>query len=495
MIHELRISSLGVIAEATARFDGGFTAVTGETGAGKTMVVTGLGLLGGGRADPALVRTGAAQAAVEGWFDAPDEAVAEAVREAGGIVDEDGLTAARIIAARGRSVLGGRGVPTALMAEVVGQLLVIHGQHDQTRIGARALALLDAFAGSQTQDLAAEVAAGHAHLRRLTGELAALRTSAMERARELDLLEFSLAEIAEVDPQPGEDLALAAESERLAHADTLVTAAREAHEAIVAESTHDGGADAMGLLATARRALEAAAPHDPALAEHASSIRSAMALLGDVAADLSAYAADVDADPRRLAAAQQRRADLARLTRKYGSDVDEVLAWAAEAAGTMARLAGADDRIEELDRRGRGPACRDGPDVRRAAAHCGARPRPGSPPWSPRSSRPWRCRGPVSSSPSAPRPTRRACCCPGLTRPWRSGPVGSTTSPSPWPPTPAPRCGPSPRRPPAVSSPGSCSRSRWCSPGPTRCPRWSSTRSTPGSGARRPSRWAAVCAC
>jgi len=167
VIHELRISGLGVIAEATCRFAPGFTAVTGEAGAGKTLVVSGLGLLAGGRTDPGLVRVGADQAAVEGWFDAPEGQIAEVVGEAGGVIDEDGLTATRLVAARSRSVLGGRGVPTAVLSEVMGQLLVIHGQHDQTRIGARALALLDAYAGPSALQLAADVATLHSTLRSL----------------------------------------------------------------------------------------------------------------------------------------------------------------------------------------------------------------------------------------------------------------------------------------------------------------------------------------
>ncbi len=349
MIHELRITGLGVIAEATCRFGSGFTAVTGETGAGKTMVVTGLGLLAGGRADPGLVRHGAEQAVVEGWFDAPPPAVADAVVEAGGLVDEDGLTAARIIASRARSVLGGRGVPTALLAEAVGQLLVIHGQHDQTRLAGRALGLLDAYAGPAVQALAARVAHAHGHARGLERELVALRTSAMQRARELDLLEHALTEIAAADPQPGEDRALAAEAQRLEHADLLHAAARTAREALTAEAEVDGSADVMALLAAARRALEAAAAHDEALAEHASALRSLMAQVAELAADLTRYAADVEADPARLAALQDRRAELGRLTRKYGPDVDAVLAWSADAAAKVADLAGADDRIERLD--------------------------------------------------------------------------------------------------------------------------------------------------
>ena len=353
MIHELRITGLGVIAEATCRFAPGFTAVTGETGAGKTMVVSGLGLLTGGRADAGLVRVGESQAAVEGWFDAPEDALAEIVTDAGGVLDDEGLTAARIIAGRGRSVLGGRGVPTAVLADVVGQLLVIHGQHDQTRIGSRALALLDAFAGEATQELARRVGVLHGELRSLDRELSELRATERERARELDLLEFSLAEIAGIDPQPDEDVLLAAEAERLANADDLVGAAHIAREAITSDADLDGASDVMGLLSAARRALESAAAHDPDLAAPAAAIRSAMAQLGDVAADLSAYADDIDADPRRLAAIQDRRADLARLTRKYGSEHRR----GARVVGHVCSSGGAAGRRRRPDRgaRGAGP--------------------------------------------------------------------------------------------------------------------------------------------
>jgi DNA repair protein RecN (Recombination protein N) len=214
----------------------------------------------------------------------------------------------------------------------------------------------------------------HAELRSLERELADLRTSEQERARELDVLEFSLNEIAAIDPQPDEDVVLAAEAERLANADDLVGAAHTAREAITSDADQGGAADAMGLLTAARRALESAAAHDPALAEPAAAIRSAMAQLGDVAADLSQYAQDIDADPRRLAAIQDRRADLSRLTRKYGSTIAEVLQWSAASAARVAQLAGADDRIESLEaqvaalRVRAGALCAELSAARRAAA-------------------------------------------------------------------------------------------------------------------------------
>ena len=438
MIHELRITGLGVIAEATCRFAPGFTAVTGETGAGKTMVVSGLGLLAGGRADAGLVRVGESQAAVEGWFDAPEEEIGAIVTDAGGVLDDDGLTAARIIATRGRSVLGGRGVPTAVMADVVGQLLVIHGQHDQTRIGSRALSLLDAFAGEGTQDLVRQVGQLHGELRSLERELTDLRTTEQERARELDLLEFSLNEIAAIDPQPDEDVMLAAEAERLANADDLVGAALLAREAITSDEDRDGSSDVMGLLSAARRALESAAVHDPDLAAPAAAIRSAMAQLGDVAADLSQYAQDIDADPRRLAAIQDRRADLSRLTRKYGSTIAEVLAVVGH-LGRSGGTAGRRRRPHRGTRRSGARTCEPGPPSCAPSSAPRAAPLPtASPPRSPRSSRPWRCPAPAWRSWSRPRRTPTGSCCRPRQRirplsrplpaPSPSAPQASTTS-------------------------------------------------------------------
>jgi DNA repair protein RecN (Recombination protein N) len=347
VIHELRIRGLGVIAATGCSFAPGFTAVTGETGAGKTMVVTSLGLLIGGRSDSGLVRAGDAAASVEGDFDVTDQDIETAVLDAGGQLEDGGLTAARIVAARGRSILGGRTVPTAVLGEVIGSLLVIHGQHDQSRLAGRALGLLDAFAGASLQPLRTQVGAAHQRWMSARTELDLLRTSVQERARELDVLTFSLEEIAEIDPQPGEDAQLQAEQARLANIDALQEAAATARGLIASEEAD--GRDVMGLLAVARRALEVARADDPALAGPADALRSVMAQLGELAADLSTYLADLDADPRRLAVVQQRQADLARLTRKYGATADEVLAWSAASARRVAELTGADDRIRDLE--------------------------------------------------------------------------------------------------------------------------------------------------
>ncbi len=348
MIHELRISSLGVIEEAAAVFHPGFTAVTGETGAGKTMVVSGLGLLAGGRADPAMVRTGAAQASVEGLVDAAPPVQAR-ILEAGGVMDDEAagprVIATRLVASRARSVLGGRSVPTPVLAEVMASLLVIHGQHEQTRLGQRALVILDAYAGND--GLVADMALAHARLRAVERELADLARSERERARELDMLGHALDEIAAIDPKPGEDAELAVESERLANAESLLDAARSSEAALTGDDG-SGPPDVMGLLAGARRALSAAAAHDPALTIHEDTLRSLMAQVGELASDLASYSADIEADPARLAHVQQRRADLAGLTRKYGADLTEVLDWAQRSALRASQLAGAEDRIETL---------------------------------------------------------------------------------------------------------------------------------------------------
>ena len=354
MVEEVRIQNLGVIEEAVLELSPGFNVVTGETGAGKTMVVTSLGLLFGGRADPQRVRPGADRASVEGRIVVERGGrVAARVEEAGGELDEDALIVTRSISSEGRSRahLGGRQVPVAMLINVAEDLVAVHGQSDQQRLlqPGRQRAALDRFAGDKVAKPLRRYVAAYRRHRDVGQRLEELTTQARERAQEADLLRFGLEEIEKVDPKPGEDELLAAEEQRLAHADALRTAATTAHEALQGDPTATmGAADAIGLLGDARQALEAVRAHDEALAGQADRLEEAVYLVSDVAAELAGYAESIESDPALLASVQERRAALAGLTRKYGEDVAAVLRWAERSAARLAELDSDDSRIEEL---------------------------------------------------------------------------------------------------------------------------------------------------
>jgi DNA repair protein RecN (Recombination protein N) len=353
VFEEIRIRGLGVIDDAELELGPGFTAVTGETGAGKTMVLTGLGLLMGGRADAGAVRADAERAVVEGRVRVePTGAAALRAHEAGAELDDGDLLLSRSVSAEGRSRahLGGRSVPVGVLAELSADLVAVHGQSDQQRLlrPARQREALDRFAGDSVVKPLAEYAERYARLRTVEAELEDVTTRSRERAQEADLLRLGLSEIEQVEPQPGEDTTLAAEEARLAHADALRDAAAAAHGCLTADDTGVDVADALGLVAAARRSLEPQHDHDPALAALAGRLAEASYLLADVAADLASYAADVDTDPSRLAAVQERRAALGVLIRKYGENVDEVLAWADRASRRLLELDSADDRVAAL---------------------------------------------------------------------------------------------------------------------------------------------------
>ena len=295
----MRIRGLGVIDDAVLELAPGLTVVSGETGAGKTMVVTGLGLLFGGRADPGAVRPGADAASVEGRLRIdPDGPVAARALDAGADLDDDVLLVARTVAAGGRSRahLGGRGVPAGVLAELADACVAVHGQMDQTRLRqpAHQREALDRYAGDGVAAPLAAYRSAYDELRDLVVELDDLTTRARERAQEADLLRFGLGEVEAVDPQPGEPAALAVEEERLGHADGLRAGATVAHEALLGASEgSDGpdGRDAVGLVSTARTALEQVGVQDPQLDEMVARLRELGYLLADVGADLASYAA------------------------------------------------------------------------------------------------------------------------------------------------------------------------------------------------------------
>ena len=362
MLEEIRITGLGVIEDATLELVDGFTVVTGETGAGKTMVVAGLGLLFGGRADAGRVRRGTGRALVEGRLRfAPDDPaqklILDRVAEAGAAPDEDGtLLLARSVAAEGRSRahVGGRTVPVGLLGELAEQMLAVHGQSDQLRLlsAGEQRSALDRYAGEEVAQLRAACQDRYAAWRSVTAELADRVTRARERGQEADALRFGLAEIEAVAPQPGEDEALRAESKRLEHAEELRIAAFTAHQALAGDPTMDAeSADVSALLGVVRRALSAVAGHDAALAEAGRRADELAALCSELGTELASYTESLDADPARLAAVHERRAQLSTLTRKYADTIDGVLAWAQNAAGKLAELDTSEEALTGLRQR------------------------------------------------------------------------------------------------------------------------------------------------
>jgi DNA repair protein RecN (Recombination protein N) len=359
MLEEVRITGLGVIDDAVLELSAGFTALTGETGAGKTMVVTALGLLFGGRADPARVRPGAARAAVEGRLLVSAE-IAREIENAGGDLDDEGstLVLSRSVSAEGRSraFAGGRSVPVSLLQVLADDLVAVHGQSDQQQLlkPGRQRDALDRFGGPDLAAVLADYRRAFSRHRAVREELEALTRAERERVAEAEALRRGLAEVEAVAPVEGEDVSLRAEEEKLANADELNGAATVAHEVLLGDPAAGSvdGSDALTLLGVAARALEPVRAHDPVLAGLADRLSEATYLVSDVAAELASYTDTLDSDPARLAAVQERRAALGRLVRAYGTtgggDVAAVLDWAKQAGSRLAELEGDNDKIAAL---------------------------------------------------------------------------------------------------------------------------------------------------
>ena len=340
MIESLHIEDLGVIEEADLPLSRGLTALTGETGAGKTMVLTSLGLLLGQRAETTIVRTGAERSLVEGAFLVdPDSRVAARVVEAGGDLDDDLLLASRTVPASGRSraYLGGRSVPASVLSEVGGRLVSVHGQADQLRLRSTAAqrAALDSLGGQDHAALCRRYAQAYQARRQADQELQEWQASAQARAVEVAQLRTWLEALEEVDPRSGEDRELTAEAERLDHAEDLRRAATGARTALSGEESATGQApDVVSLIAYAHRSLSA-----------------------ESAAELGGYLSSLSAAPARLAQVQDRRGELARACREIGGpqeqldDVDALLAWGQRAAARLAELDGPQDTATVLAER------------------------------------------------------------------------------------------------------------------------------------------------
>ena len=362
MIESLHIENLGVIEQAELPLSPGLTALTGETGAGKTMVLTSLGLLLGQRAESTIVRTGAQRALVEGAFTLdPASRAASRARQAGAELDDDLLIATRTVPASGRSRahLGGRAVPSSVLTDIGSHLVSVHGQTEQLRLRSAAAqrAALDSLGGPEHAGLCRRYAEAYRARREAAEALDHWRAGAQARQEEAERLREWLEALEALEPSPGEDHELTAEAERLDHAEDLRLAAGTARTALVGQEDviAPGQADAAALLAAAQRALAGAPGEDDRLAELAGRTRQLSVLTADIAADLGEYLVSLDADPARLAWIQDRRGELARACRDIGGsateidDVDALLAWGRRAADRLAELDGAEDSAASLE--------------------------------------------------------------------------------------------------------------------------------------------------
>ncbi|MGM7677307.1 DNA repair protein RecN [Microbacterium sp. A94] len=353
MIEEMRMQGLGVIADAVLPLGPGFTAITGETGAGKTMVVTGLGLLLGQRADSGAVRAGSAQASAAGvWIVPTTGAVADIVADAGGELEpidanRSELYVSRTLSAEGRSraSVGGRAAPASVLSALADELVVVHGQSEQLRLRSTAAQrdALDRFGGAPIATAVAAYAEAFTRWRDLNSEIIEITENSDRRAEEAGRLREALELIEATAPEAGEDTALAERAERLANAEELRLAASLARNAL---SSEEDEPDAAELLAEARRNLERAA--DTTLSEIAEGIADVGYRVTDLALQLSAYLADLDeTGPHELAAVEERRAALTALIRTHGS-LDEALELWESGSTRLAELDDDGDRLERL---------------------------------------------------------------------------------------------------------------------------------------------------
>ena len=353
MIEEISIRNLGVIGDAVLPLGAGLTVLTGETGAGKTMVVTALGLLLGARSDAQSIRSGAGQAVVEGrWSVSSTGPVAERVRDAGGEVEDGELILGRSVSPEGRSraVVGGRSAPVSVLTEIGQHLVVVHGQSDQLRLRSATAQrdALDRFAGETLAPVLADYTRTFTRWQAAQAELDSLEAERDRRAREADGLRIAIAEIEEVAPQAGEDAELAERAERLANVEDLRLAAAHAHEQVSSEEIGEPK-DVIGLLESARRQLDRVAGHDPALAPIVVALTDASYLVVDISGQLAAYLGDLDTDSgRELDAVQERRAQLGTLLRKYGPDLDDVIGYLDTGSARLIELDTDSDRIGAL---------------------------------------------------------------------------------------------------------------------------------------------------
>lgn len=349
MIEEISIRDLGVIKSAVLRLTPGFTAVTGETGAGKTMIVTALGLLLGDRADSGVVRHDAERAQVDGRWRIDSPEITASVDELGGVIEDGELIVTRSVSSEGRSrvVVGGVASPVGALGTLGEHLVAIHGQSDQLRLRSQSAQrdAVDRFAGESLRTVLREYQGVFRRWTDSTARLEQLTRDAEARRREADELRAAVVEIDGVQPIAGEDERLKSIIERLANGDDLRRAAQEAHEALSAE---DSEFDAVSLIDTAKKALERVAGHDSKVETLITQLSEASIIVRDAAQSVALYANGLDAPGEDIETVQERTAAINALIRKYGPTLDDVIEMWSTASDRLFELDRTSDEIGEL---------------------------------------------------------------------------------------------------------------------------------------------------
>ena len=347
MIESLSIRSIGVISSANLELAPGFTALTGETGAGKTMVLTALGLLLGERADSSSVRTGEKQLFVEGRIRSANKDLLDRLEELGADVTGGEVIINRSVTSDGRSraAIGGASVPISTLNEIAEELVTVHGQSDQLRLrsSANQREALDQFGAEEIAGAKNAYAQLFSQYRELEQRLERMRGSSEADAIRIQRLREQIADIEKVSPEPDELGRIEEQVKRLSNVESLRLSAGTAHDAL----TGDDGIDAGVLLGQARKALETSG--DSKLQELAAQASEAAAIAADLAAELTSFLDELDADPAKLEQLMSRKAELVSLERRYGNSADQLVELLPSLQAELLDLDSSDEQLEKLE--------------------------------------------------------------------------------------------------------------------------------------------------
>lgn len=355
MIEDISIRDLGVISEAKLNFHPGLTVLTGETGAGKTMVLTALGLLLGARADSGMIRAGSAQAVLEGrWkLGSTNPAIAKA-EDAGALVEDGELLVVRTVGndSRSKAAIGGRSAPVGLLTELGEHLVVVHGQSDQIRLKSPVAqrVALDRFAGSEHQELLSSYLESFNSWRNTKAQLDEILKVDSTRAAQIEELKEALTLLEKLAISPNEDVELADLAKRLTHTEELRVAVGLAHDALQTDSFD--GVDALGLVGKARKSVENASSNDSSLEPLASKLNDIVESLNEASVELASYLSALEAENgMSIDEIQARRSEITSALRRFGPTIEDLIEYEKTAQQKLLDLDSSTERIEELSER------------------------------------------------------------------------------------------------------------------------------------------------